>query len=265
MKEEWGVFLKSLGDYASGGILKFALLPFLISSFLLFGLFYSAADWGMDALQGISVEYHKEGQSIQNGEVSTESVHIEETGAAALKAILGSTVGVWVISLFVYGLGTVAAGMLSIYVSLVVVGFLTPWIVRAVHQKGWEEIPLEGDGSFFGALWMLIKQTGIMLGLFIVLIPLYFIPLVNVIAFNVPLFYFFHRMLHYDVAGEIMSRERHAVITLHHRGRLRFRSLALYLLSMLPLVWLVIPVFYIVYAANGYFHTLKTELQPEEA
>lgn len=265
MKEEWSVLLKSLKDYGSRELLKFALLPFLVSAFLLFGLFWGAADMGLDALDGLSVEYHHQSQSVENGELSTELVHIKEEGMSALRAVLGSTVGVWVISLFVYGLGAVVVGMVSIYTALVVVGFLTPWIVRAVHKKGWEHIALEGSGTLLGALGMLLKQTAVMVGLFIVLIPLYFVPLVNVIAFNVPLFYFFHRMLHYDVASEMMRPEQRAVITLHTKGRLRFRSLLLYLLSMLPFVWLFIPVFYIVYVANGYFSALEQESPTPEA
>ena len=54
-----------------------------------------------------------------------------------------------------------------------------------------------------------------------------------------------------------MDREEFEEIHFKARRRITFRMTLLYILSLIPLMGLVIPVFYVIYLGNGYFRLLE--------
>jgi hypothetical protein len=86
---------------------------------------------------------------------------------------------------------------------------------------------------------------------------LYFIPFVNLIALNYPLFYLFRRLLEYDITGEIMTKEEFEELHYRLRKSVTARMGGVYLLSLIPFVGLVMPVFYVIYLGHGYFAALS--------
>ena len=59
------------------------------------------------------------------------------------------------------------------------------------------------------SLWVLFKNLFMMFLLFILLIPVYFVPVLNVIAFALPLYYFFHKLLNFDVSSTILNKTQY--------------------------------------------------------
>ena len=100
-----------------------------------------------------------------------------------------------------------------------------------------------------------------MLILFVVLIPLYFIPVINLIAINFPFYYFFHKMLHFDVGSTVLTKEKHYLFKHKYTFSLRFQTLFLYIISMIPFLSLILPVFYIVYLGHNYMDKLSQDIK----
>jgi len=85
------------------------------------------------------------------------------------------------------------------------------------------------------------------------LIPFYFIPILNIIAFNLPLYYFFHKMLVYDISSNMTTREENEKIKYFNKNSLRAKTLFLYLISLIPFTIFFTAVFYVIYLGNTYF------------
>jgi hypothetical protein len=92
-----------------------------------------------------------------------------------------------------------------------------------------------------------------MIILFIVLIPVYFVPVLNVIAFSLPLYYFFHKLLNFDVSSTILSKQEYKEIYKKEGNSFRLRTLFLYFISMIPFATLFTAVYYIIYLGHAYF------------
>ena len=93
--------------------------------------------------------------------------------------------------------------------------------------------------------------------LFILFIPLYFIPLLNIVAINIPFYYFFHKLLTFDVASTILTQDEYALIHSRKANAFRFRTIFLYFISMIPFITLFSAVFYIIYLGHSYFLELE--------
>ncbi|NPA59992.1 MAG: hypothetical protein GXO30_05965, partial [Epsilonproteobacteria bacterium] len=93
----------------------------------------------------------------------------------------------------------------------------------------------------------------IMIVLFIVLIPLYFIPVVNILAFNLPLYYFFHKMITFDISSNISTKEEFKKIKYFNANSIRLKTLMLYLISLVPFAIFFTAIFYVIYLGNTYF------------
>ena len=92
-----------------------------------------------------------------------------------------------------------------------------------------------------------------MVFLFIILIPVYFVPVLNVLAFSLPFYYFFHKLLNFDVSSTILSKEQFKIIYKAEGNNFRLRTLFLYFISMIPFATLFTAVYYIIYLGHAYF------------
>jgi hypothetical protein len=154
---------------------------------------------------------------------------------------------------FVYAIGGFLTLYISIFVAVLVIGFLTPYVLRELQKRHYMDVEMIGHSQIFKDLFQIIKWALFMLLLFVLFIPLYFIPLVNIIAFNFPLYYFFHKVMVFDVASNIATQEEAHRINYTHGNELRLKTLALYLLSLIPFAVFFGAIFYVIYLGNTYF------------
>jgi hypothetical protein len=240
-------------------MLRLALLPFVITGVLLTGLFFATADFGLDTFKSSVLHIQTQETVVQDGQVVRNNENnATYTGSSIVRFLLTNPVSSWMIGFLFYVIGIVGAAMLSIAVALVIVGFLTPLILQHLRERSYPEIEMKGYGNIFVTIWVTLKNILVTGLLFILLIPLYFIPVVNIVALNYPLYYLFRRLLEFDITSEMMDREEFEEIHYKERHRITLRMTVLYLLSLIPLMGLFIPVFYIIYLGNGYFKKLET-------
>ncbi len=258
--KEISVLTKSIQDYFTTPMLKLVIYPLLGSAFVLYLLFFGVANIGLDSLENTQLQIQHHQTQIENGAVTTIEENHTYTGNGILDFLLKYTVTSWIVSFLVYTVGLFAMGYLSIFISLLIAGLLTPKILALIHHKHYSNIDLEeGYGTIFGGIWKLIKTFLVMLGLLVILIPFYFIPLVNIVAINIPFYYFFHKMLHYDVGSTIMSKEQFGKIYFPNKTSMRAKTILLYVVSLIPFVAFFIAIFYIIYLGHSYFSLIKED------
>ncbi|UTJ05728.1 EI24 domain-containing protein [Arcobacter roscoffensis] len=246
---EIDILSRSLKDFLTSKMLKISLVPLIVTMILIYSLFFAAADFGITALQEAA-------EASQNGEevIVDENAPFYFVWATYLVVFLFKySFTSWIAGFLLYTIGSIIVLQASVILTLVVIGFLTPMILGIVHKRHYSHITLHGHGSLLSPLWVLLKSSFMMILLFILLIPVYFVPVLNIIAFALPLYYFFHKLLNYDVASTLLSEEEYKKIYKKEANAFRGRTLFLYLVSMIPFITLFTAVFYIIYLGHAYF------------
>ncbi|MFK2823849.1 EI24 domain-containing protein [Malaciobacter sp. WC5094] len=250
---EIDILSRSLKDFLTPKMLKIALVPLIVTMILIYSLFFAAADFGITALQQ-AAEASQNGQEV----IIDENAPFYFVWATYLIVFLFKySFTSWIAAFLLYTIGSIIVLQASVILTLVVIGFLTPMILGVVHKRHYSHLTLHGHGSLLSPLWVLFKSSLMMIFLFILLIPVYFIPLLNIIAFALPLYYFFHKLLNHDVASTLLSEEEYKKIYKKEANAFRGRTLFLYLVSMIPFITLFTAVFYIIYLGHAYLIKLE--------
>ena len=246
-------------------MLQLALVPFAGTILVMYVLFFGAANAGLDALEKSTLQVEQQHYTSHDGVVEQEQeTATVQGGSAILRFLMEHTVTSWLVSFIVFTVGGIATFILAMFVALVIIGFLTPYIVAEVHRRHYSQLPRDHHGSTVGILLTSLKHVAVMLLLFLVLMPLYFVPMLNLIAFNLPFYYLFHKLYLLDVGTETTTKERFRLIMFFHGGNLRLTTLALYLLSLIPFAAYITPVFNVIVLAHTMFRkTVEVEAHHE--
>ena len=251
------LLILSLQDYFTKPMLGMILYPLLGSVIVLYMSFFTIADMGLSSLQNTQIQIEQHQTSIDNGVVNESGTKESYTGSSIVDYLLQYTITSWIVSFLVYTIGLFAIGYLSIFISLLIMGLLTPKILSMIHRKYYPTIIVNGYGTLTGGIFKLIKSAFIMIILFVALIPFYFIPLINIFAINLPFYYFFHKMLHYDVGSTLMQQEDFKKLYYMETSSMRMKTVFLYTVSLIPFVAFFISVFYIIYLGHTYFRLMQ--------
>jgi len=250
----------SVKDYFTKDMLKLIVFPLIGSFIVMVIVFYSLADMGLSHLEDTQIQIQQHQTMVENGVVNETSSDETYTGSSIIDFLLRYTVTSWIVSFLVYTVGLFAIGYMSIFTSLIIVGFLTPKILHTIHTRHYAKLELEeGYDTVLGSVFKLLKTILVMLLLLIVLIPFYFIPIVNIVAINLPFFYLFHKMLNYDVSANIMSKAKFQKLYYINKSSFRGKTLLLYAVSLIPFVAFFISIFYIIYIGHSYFDLLEKD------
>jgi len=251
----------SIKDYFSKDIIKLILFPLFGSLIVLYFLFFSFASGELDNLEQTTIKIQTHQTMVENGQIVEESTNQTYTGSGILDFLLSYSITSSIVSFFVYTLGLFAIGYLSIFISLIIIGFLSPRILSIIHKKHYPNLQLEeGFDTTFTGISKLIKTFLMMCLLIIILTPLYFIPFINIIAINLPFYYFFHKMLNYDVGANLMGIERFKRVYYINKSSLRARTLLLYIISLIPFIAFFIATFYIIFIGHSYYDMLEKDI-----
>jgi len=251
MNSQFNTLTLSIKDLFKGNMLIYSIVPFILSMLIIYTLFFIVAGVGLDQLGTMDISSTQ--TTIENGIPHTDSFAATLEGTAIIKFLMSSAITSWIASFLVYTIGSFLALYFSIFIALLVIGFLTPLILKELHRRHYQDVEMIGYSNIFEGLFLTLKWIATMLLLFLVLIPIYFVPLLNIVAFNLPLYYFFHKMMTFDVASNICTREEAIKIKFFHASTLRVKTLGLYLLSLIPFVIFFVSVFYVIYLGHSYF------------
>lgn len=245
----------SIKDFLSMQMLKYALLPFIISMIIMYSLFFLLASAGLDALGSFDVQSTQ--TTIENGIPHTESLQAQLEGSAIIKYLMGHAITSWIATFLVYAIGGFFTLYLSIIVAVLVIGFLTPFVLKELQLRHYRDVEMIGYSNVVTGVLAVFKWALIMLLLFILFIPLYFIPLVNILAFNFPLYYFFHKVMTFDIATNICTKDEDYLMKYKFGMGLRLKTVGLYLISLIPFAIFFGAIFYVIYLGHTYFVGIK--------
>lgn len=252
---EKDILLQSIKDFLTPKMLKYALLPFIISIIVMYILFFVVAGIGVEQLGTMHVESSQ--TTVQNGIPHTETLEAELEGSAIMKFLMSYTLTSWLATFFIYIIGGFLTIYLSIFVAIIIIGFLTPLVLKELHLRHYRDVEMVGYSNLLHAIFLAIKYAAIMILLFFLLIPFYFIPLVNIVAINIPLYYFFHKMLTFDVSSSICAKEEVKQIEFFNKNNIRVKTLLLYLVSLVPFAIFFGAIFFVIYLGHTYFLEVK--------
>ena len=259
MIDEQNILKLSIKDFFSVKMLKYSLLPFILTIVLMYILFFYIAGLGIESLS--SMDLHTTQTTMQNGIIHTETTNVKLDGSSFVDYIVNfvatSAIVSWLVSFSLYAIGGLVTLYLSIFIAIIIIGFLTPYVLKEIQKRHYNDVEMIGYSNVALALIQILKWLIIMIILFFLLIPLYFIPFVNIIAFNLPLYYFFHKVITYDISSCIVTKEENQLIKFNSANNIRLKTLALYLISLIPFAIFFGAVFYVIYLGHTYFVEVK--------
>lgn len=244
---------RSIKDFFTSPILKLSIIPLILTMLILYIMFFSMASVAIDFIK------HTAEISQAGGEVVLdENAPFYITVLTYIVVfIFKYSIVSWLAGFLFYTIGAIFVFKLSVILTLLIISFLTPQIVEILHKKHYSHIELKPFGNISNAITNALKSLFIMVLLYILFIPLYFIPLINIIAVFFPLYYFFHKLLNFDVGSTILSKNEYKAIYKENSLTFRLRTLALYFISMIPFITLFVVVFYVVYLSHAYLLSLE--------
>lgn len=248
---EQNIFIQSLKDFLTPKMLKLAILPFIVTIVLMYILFFVIAGIGIDQLGSLDVQSTQ--TTMQNGVPHTESISAQLEGTAIIKFLMSSVITSWIATFFIYAVGAFFTLYASIFVAVIVIGFLTPIVLKELQSRYYQDIEMIGHSNILSTIFLVIKWTLTMVLLFILLVPFYFIPLIQIVAINLPLYYFFHKMLTFDISSNLCTKEEDKQIRYFSKNNLRIKTLTLYVISLIPFAIFFGAVFYVIYLGHTYF------------
>lgn len=252
---EENLLTKSLKDLFSAKMLKYSLLPFIISMLIIYVSFFVLAGMGLEQLGTVDISTTE--TTMQNGIPHTDSFQATLAGSSIIQFLMHYTVTSWIASFLVYTIGSFFMLYISIFVSVIVIGFLTPLILRELQQRHYKDVEMIGYSNVAESIFLTIKWAFFMVMMFFLLVPLYFIPVANIVAFNLPLYYFFHKMMTYDISSAICTKEEYKKIKYFSANNIRAKTAFLYIISLIPFLIFFASVFFVIYLGHTYFSEVR--------
>jgi hypothetical protein len=240
------LWVVSLKDFFTKKMLGLAVIPFLFTMAVLYALFFAAADMGLDQLRESTLHIEQSQTTMQEGQLHREDINATYTGSSIVQFLLSHTITSWLLSFFVITVGGMFVFIIAIFAALLIIGFLTPAILKEVQRRHYRDVRLEGHGNVLSLVWNSIKYLFITALLLLVLMPLYFIPVLNIVAINIPFYYLFHKFYMLDVTSESLSLEKYRQLMFYRGNATRLSTLILYLISLVPFAALITPVFNVI-------------------
>ncbi|NOR56914.1 MAG: hypothetical protein GQ474_00140 [Sulfurimonas sp.] len=248
---EKNLILLSAKDFFTKEMLKYSLAPFIFTLILMYILFFVIAGIGVESLGQMQVQTTE--TTMQNGVPHTESISTLIEGTAIIQFLMSYALTSWIATFLIYVIGSFLVLYASIFIAVIVIGFLTPFVLKELQRRHYKDVEMIGHSNIISGLFLVIKWAVIMVLMFILLIPFYFIPLLNIIAFNLPLYYFFHKMIKFDISSNICTKEEDKKIHYFSANKIRLKTLTLYIISLIPFAIFFGAIFYVIYLGHTYF------------
>ncbi len=287
MMKKKSFFSLSLKDFFTPYFLTLALLPLIITLSVLFVCLSYAMQSLNDKINSVHIEkttqtYTTPTQSKTESSVtvtfddntSKDSSLLDIDPMALFESIQSSQVLDsmlqneylrWIIEKIIYLLASYFILILAVIIAVIIVGFFTPLVVKKLKSRHYPPFEIKGHGSLLYVIWYAVKSFLIMILLYLVLIPFYFIPLLNILAFNLPAFYFFHKMLVFDVGSTLNTKAEYMRIKATVGNQILLRTFLMYLLTMIPFVGVFFPLLFVIYLSHIFINeTIELRMVTEK-
>jgi ABC-type sugar transport system permease subunit len=222
------VIKKSLNDFFSAKFLTLSIAPILIVFSIVFGVYF-VTDFDFVSL------------SIMNSSSSWFGWILSIPGVS------------WLVNAFLYILIWGLLIVVSVVLSIIVVGFFTPKIVKEVQKRHYPDIKISDEFTLAKSFTHYIKIFFIFFTLLALTMPLAILPGINLAIIYLPFYYLFHNFLVLDVGSSIVNPKEFKEIVKNNKALFRSTTLTLYLISLIPFSGILLQVFYVIVIAHEFF------------
>lgn len=241
MNDKPNIFLASLGDLFSSRVLLVSLFSFVltviffvITLFFFFGSIESLAQWFVSWMGSFE-------QTIeQNWLLGFISLIFITKAIVGILVFVTSTLVVYYLFLMVYSF---------------IIGLFAGFFIKEIGQKYYPDVALNGI-NLFSYLFFTGKTLLVGILLLIVLSPLVFIPLLNLVLL-VPVYYIFHKMLVLEVSAEVNVREEYLRLKRAYSGELRGLSFVCFGVTLIPILGVLIYPLYVIVMSHFIFQKTR--------
>lgn len=251
------IFIASIKDFFTLKMMKFSVAPFIATMVIIYALFFYFAHSTIDQLHQATLHVEQTQTNLIDGVENTDSFVGDFKGSSVVEFLMGHAITAWMVTVLFYTVGSMLALIVSIFVAIIVIGFLTPFVLKELHKRHYLDVEMKGHDNFVISILKVLKWFFIMLLMLIVFIPFYFVPILNVIMFNIPMYYFFHKMITYDVTSNINTNEEYKKIMFFSGNNMRIKTFVLYLVSLIPFAILFGGIFYVIFIGHAYFRETR--------
>ncbi|MBO1925102.1 EI24 domain-containing protein [Thiomicrorhabdus sp. 6S3-12] len=251
------LWLKTLGDLKEPKILVRLFVPFVAAIILV-----SLLGYGVFGVLMFSDFVTQNPLVMEMQEFGNE---VEQTVGAI--PLIGSAllwVGGLIMAVIAGVLGVLLGSYLILLFAMIITGFMTDSLVKVVRDKHYPGLEYQGHGSIGDMLWKLTKFGLLMLLLFIVTIPMLFIPLINAVWFWLLGFLFFRYSIVLDVGQVVLPEALFNKLKSVDNWTPTLTLASMFFLSTLPLVGLFMPVLGVIAMAHYYFDKLSVATDAEK-
>ena len=253
------IWLLSTKDFFTKKMLTYALAPFFFTLVVVYSIFFSAASNTLDSMEQ-NIQIEKSHTYQDNGITHTEnSTEVYSGDNAFLRFLMEYSLTSWLVSFFVFTIGGMMMFVVAIFSAILIIGFLTPAIIRELQRRHYPDVALQGHGNPVTSLLHSVKYIFVTVLLLIAFIPLYFIPIINIVAFNLPFYYLFHKFYLLDVGTAILLKEEYKKMMYFQGNKVRLVTLILYALSLVPFAALFTPVFNVIVIGHTVFRAKQLD------
>ncbi|AFL67803.1 EI24 domain-containing protein [Sulfurospirillum barnesii] len=240
-KLQSNIFIVSLGDTFSPRVLLISLVSFLLTLLFFVGLIWlffggmgALSLWLSESLQGF------EGSLEQSWLFSFISLIFITKTLISMLFFLTSAMVVYYLFLMVYS---------------IIVGFFSGYFISEIQERYYPHVVLKGIG-LVGYVGVMLKSILVTAVLFILLTPLIFIPIFNMVLL-LPVFYLFHKLLVLEVSSMLNTSSEYQALKRLHAGEMRGISLLCFTLTFIPFLGVIIYPYYVIVMSHFVFR--KTE------
>ncbi|MEE3705156.1 EI24 domain-containing protein [Campylobacter sp. CX2-8023-23] len=225
------VIKRSFADFLSLRFILLSILPLAVSLASLIGLVVLFGDDIFAAFAKPQIQAYASGDGFIAWLISLSLVQFIITSSF------------YVISIFL-------AIILSVAIAAVITGFLTPYIVKFINQKyyNYNTTPEPSNIRVLNLIFITFIKFIL---IFLICIPLLFIPVINLFILNLPFFYLFYRLMLIDVASNTSDRLIFEV-DLQKGGGVKFfsASVIFYIITLIPFVGLFSQIFFVIFLSH---------------
>lgn len=205
------VFFQSFKDYFTPKILLLTFAPCIIGVIVGVFLLYTYGDIACEWVLGIIPDRFKSDNII--GDILSVSANL-------------------LVYSFLFVFFVISVLLFNVFCSI----FYTPYIVSYLHQQYFPHIKRESFGGILNCLREFIKLFVIFTLIFVICIPLYFVPILGHFVLFVIGYFLFKKMIFYDITSAMMNKTDSDQLQRSFRLEHYSVGLVAYVLGFIPLV-----------------------------
>lgn len=187
--------------------------------------------------------------ALQSSAQSGDASIVDGAAHPWVAYLLGFALVQWLLMAVFAVFGTLGVVLVSLIIAVVIVGFLTPVIVRVIRVKNYPNIEAAREHSLGQTLGNILKIFALFLVLLVCTLPFVFIPMLNFLFLQLPFFYLFYKLMLYDILSVGICADAAQIIE-ENRIYLFLVMLLFFFLSVIPFVGLLLQVFIVIYLSH---------------